>query len=302
MRFKQFDLNQLIILDALLREHSVTRAARQLNLSQPAMSSALARLRAYLNDDILVQHGKKMVPTSHALDMAPKVRKALEDIENIVTSSTVFDPASSQYRFRICASDYVTVVLLQPLLAKLERLAPGVSMDISPPAPEALARLEHGEIDFLLTPDQFTASAHPKHLLFEEQHVVVGCRKNPVFKKALTEEIFFDQGHVVIELNHAQTFAEQQIGKLNPRRHVEVVCPSFLAVPWMLMNTRRLAVMHERLARYMVKILPLKTAPLPFTLPPMQEMVQYHSARKTDGGVQWMLRCIQEQAVTLRAI
>ena len=302
MRFKRFDLNQLIILDALLREQSVTRAAQVLNLSQPAMSAALSRLREYLNDEILVQHGKKMVPTAHALTMVPLVEQALSDIETLISASTVFDPETSQRKFRFCASDYVSVVLIQPVLSKLEKIAPMLSFEITPPSPESLTRLERGEIDFLLTPDQYTSTEHPKHLLFEERHVVVGCSRNPVFRKPLSEEIFFSHGQVVIELDHARVFAEQEMGELNKRRRIEVICSSFLAVPWMLINTRRLAVMHERLARSMVKTLPLKIAPLPFPLPLMREMVQYHSAREKDGGIQWLLQHIMEQSAAIRNV
>lgn len=296
MRFKRFDLNLLVVLDALLKEKSVTRAAERLNMSQPAMSAALGRLRQYLNDEVLVLHGRKMVPTAHARSMAPMVAQALSDIDALITASTVFDPGSSLRRFRICASDYVTVVLLSPLLAKLEQSAPGISFDISPPGPEVLPKLERGEIDLLLTPEQFTAPEHPKQLLFEERHVVVTCGSNPLLDEPLTEESFFAQGQVVIELNHAQTFAEQALGELNRRRRIDIVCSSFLAVPWVLQGTQRLAVMHERLASMMASSLPLKIAPLPFELPLMREMVQYHAARNSDGGIQWLLQCLLEQA------
>ncbi len=300
MRFKRLDLNLLVVLDALLRERSVTRAARELNISQPAMSAALARLREYFNDDILVAHGKRMVPTAHAQNLAPMVARALGDIETLILTAAVFDPATSQRTFRICASDYVTVVLLQPLLAELEKIAPGVCIVITPPSPEALAKLERGEIDFLLTPEQFAAREHPRKQLFEEQHVVVGWKKNPLFRKPLTAERFFAQGQVIMALGHSQSFAEQVMGELNRRRRIDVVCASFLAVPWMLPNTQRLAVMHERLARLMVQQLPLAVAPLPFALPVMREIVQYHTARTGDGGIQWLLKGILRQAASLR--
>ncbi len=84
MRFKKLDLNQLVVLDALLRERSVSKAARELNLSQPAVSSALGRLREYFNDEILVVQGKCMVPTAHAQSLAPLVAQILRDIEALI--------------------------------------------------------------------------------------------------------------------------------------------------------------------------------------------------------------------------
>lgn len=301
MRFKRLDLNLLVVLDALLRECSVTRAARELNLSQPAMSAALARLREYFNDDILVAEGRRMVPTAHARNLAPMVARALTDIESLIVVAAVFDPATSERNFRICASDYVAVVLLQPLLAEIEKTAPGISVEILPPSADALPMLDRSEIDFLLTPEQFAAPEHPRQLLFEETHVVVGCRKNPLLRQAvITEGQFFEQGHVIMALGHTQAFAEREMGELNRRRRIEVSCDSFLAVPWMLPNTNRLAVMHQRLARLMVKQLPLAMAPLPFRLPVMREIVQYNSARVGDGGIHWLLQGILRHAAALR--
>jgi LysR family transcriptional regulator, nod-box dependent transcriptional activator len=300
MRFKRFDLNLLVVLNALLRERSVSKAAEQLHLSQPAMSAALRRLREYFNDDILVQQGRSMMPTAHAQGIAPIVEKALADIDALISASTVFDPATSQRTFRVCASDYVTVVLLLPLLAELGKTAPQLRVEIRPPSPEALPALERGEIDFLLTPEQYTSKEHPSQLLFEERHVVVGWKDNPVFRKPLTEEKFFDQGQVVIALSHAPSFAEQEMGELSRRRRVDIVCSSFLAVPWLLPNTNRLALMHERLAEIMLDKHPLAMAPPPFEFPVMREMVQYHATRVNDGGTRWFLDRILEGAAALR--
>jgi LysR family transcriptional regulator, nod-box dependent transcriptional activator len=300
MRFNRLDLNLLVVLDALLRERSVTRAARELHLSQPAMSASLARLRLYFNDELLVSQGKRMLPTAHAQNLAPLVAQALADIEMRIMGAAIFDPATSQRSFSICASDFATVVLLQPLLARLESEAPGVRITISAPAPEALVQLERGEVDFIVSPEQFASKAHPTQLLFEEKHVVVGCRKNPIFKKPLTDESFFEQGQVIMGVGHAQTFAEREMGELNRRRRIDVVCASFLAVPWMLPGTRRIAMMHERLAQLMVKQLPLAIAPLPFEFPMMREIVQYHSARVEDSGMQWLLQALLGQAAAIQ--
>jgi LysR family nod box-dependent transcriptional activator len=299
MRFNRLDLNLLVVLDALLRERSVTRAARELHLSQPAMSASLARLRVFFNDEILVPQGKRMMPTAHAQNLAPLVAQALANIEMRIMGAAVFEPLTSQRRFRLCASDYVSIVLLQPLLAELEKSAPGVSIEISAPTPEAVPQLERGEIDFVLTPEQFASNEHPRQLLFEEKHVVVGCKNNPIFKHELTSAVFFQQAQVIMGLGHSPGFAEREMGELNRRRRIDVVCASFLAVPWMLPGTRRIAMMHERLARLMIRKLPLCMVPLPFEFPLMREMVQYHSARVEDSGMQWLLQSLLAQAATL---
>ena len=300
MRFKHLDLNLLVVLDVLLREHGVSRAAERLNLSQPAMSAALGRLRSYFNDDILVAHGKRMIPTAHAQGLAPLVRKALADIEQLISASTVFDPATSQRTFRIVASDYVTTVLLVPLLERLAGTAPHVCVEIAAPTPEATEQLDGGEIDFILAPEQFLSAEHPAKLLLAERFVVVGWKGNPVFRRPLTEEAFFAHGHIAVAMINTPSFAEQALAALGRRRSIKVTAPSFLSVPWMLPNTLRLSVMHERLARVMVRRLPLVMAPMPFTFPVMREMVQHHGATTHDSGVQWLLREIEASAVLER--
>lgn len=300
MRFKRFDLNLLVVLDVLLREQSVSRAAEQLNLSQPALSAALARLRQHFNDPILVPHGKRMVPTSHAQNLLPLVLKTLADADELISASTVFDPATSHRTFRICGSDYVTTVLLVPLFEDLARTAPNVRFEISSPSPEALADLERGKTDLMLAPEQYLSTEHPKKLLFEERHVVVGWKRNPIFRAPLTKEAFFEQPHIVVSLRFAPTFAEEALQTIGHRRRIDITAPSFLAVPWMLPNTLRLTVMHERLAQLMATKLPLAISPLPFAFPVMREMIQYHSARRSDGGVQWLLDQILERADTLK--
>ena len=84
MRFRKLDLNLLVVLDALLRERSVSRAAQHLNLTQPAVSSALARLREFFNDDILVMQGKRMESTALAEQLASKVRQILDATDSLI--------------------------------------------------------------------------------------------------------------------------------------------------------------------------------------------------------------------------
>ncbi|HHX82123.1 MAG TPA: LysR family transcriptional regulator, partial [Pseudomonadaceae bacterium] len=178
--------------------------------------------------------------------------------------------------------------------------APDIRIEIFSPTVNALSALEHGEIDFLLTPEQFVSNEHPQLLLFEEKHVIVGCETNPLFQDTITESVFFEQGQVIMGVGHAQAFAEREMGELNRKRRIDIVCSSFLAVPWMLPNTQRIAIMHERLAKLMVKQLPLTMAPLPFEFPVMRELVQYHSIKADDGGIQWMLQALLDQAALLR--
>jgi len=180
VRLDKFDLNLLIAFELLLEERNVTRAAQRANLTQSAMSAALGRLRLAMNDELLVPHGRKMIATPHALALAPMVSEAVRNLRVLISGATAFDPASSDRRFEIGASDYISTVLLAPLLPKLKREAPGVELSIQLPTHHTSALLEDGRLDFQITPEQFLSPDHPSELLFEERHVVVGWRENPV--------------------------------------------------------------------------------------------------------------------------
>src|SRR5690606_27556295 len=106
---RSFDLNLLRALDALLSESHVSAAARKLNLSQPATSAALSRLRAALGDPLLVREGRSMILTHLARDLQPRVRRLLEEIEETLKPARRFDPANSERRFRIAANDYAAL-------------------------------------------------------------------------------------------------------------------------------------------------------------------------------------------------
>lgn len=303
MRFKGLDLNLMVALDVLLETRSVSGAARQMNITQPAMSAALNRLRDYFKDDLLVVHGKRMLPTAHGANLARLIKPILADVHNVVLTSAVFDPATSERRFRIVASDYLTTVLIAPLLAHLEVVAPAVRLELRLPNENAMSRLERGEIDLLLTPDFFISPAHPSTLVFEENHVVVGWKENPIFDVPMDEAAFFSQGHVAVIMGDRPepAFAERMMEAQGKIRRVEASAPSFTTVPWLVIGTKRLAVMHERLARRLAVDLPLATAPMPFAFPVMREMMQYHRANAADAGLTWLREQITNFAAGLNA-
>jgi DNA-binding transcriptional LysR family regulator len=288
MRLDQFDLNLLVAFNVLIEERGVTRAAERLNLTQSAMSAALKRLREAFADDILVQHGKRMVPTPGAMSLAPHVAAAVLNLRGILATGMRFDPAQSRRRFRIVASDYITTVLIGPALRSLQREAPHIQIEITLPTSDILEKLEHGEIDLVISPEQFLSPDHPRELVFEERHVVVGCASNPALKGPLTARTFYESGHVVVSVSRDGTFIDNFLRGQQEQRRIEVICAAFTQVPWMLPGTTRLALMHERLARELAPQLSLVLCEPPFPLPVMREMMQLHSARAADRGLSWL--------------
>jgi LysR family nod box-dependent transcriptional activator len=279
-----------VALDALLEECGVSRAAQRLNLSQPALSASLARLRDFFGDPLLVSQGRRMIPTAEARSIQIELKPILGNIEELIARSTVFDPATSDRVFRISASDYLVAVLFPKLVPALESDAPHVGLDLIAPSQEAQTALERGELDLLLTPEEHCVSGHPAELLFEERHVVVGWKGNPVLAKPMSEVEFFAAGHVAVRIGQVNraSFAETHLDGLGQRR-IEIVASSFTTVPDLLIGTSRLAVMHERLARLTAERLPIAWQDLPFPFPAMREMVQFNRTRGEDAGLAWLI-------------
>lgn len=211
MRLDKFDLNLLVAFDALLSERSVTRAAQRLSLTQSATSATLKRLREAFQDELLVLHGKTMVPTPHALALAPEVTAAIAMLRNLVSSATGFDPTTSERRFRVVASDYITTVLIVPLLRLLQREGAVVRLEISLPKDDSAERLAKGEYDLCITPMEFTDPRHPTDLLWEERHVVVGWKGNPMLSRTLNLEDYAAAGHVSVQIDGRNTFIENTL-------------------------------------------------------------------------------------------
>ena len=173
MRFNKLDLNLLVALDALLTECSISRAAARVHLSQSAMSNALARLRAYFGDELLVQVGCTLELTPRAQTMKEPVRDVLMRVDTAIAAQPQFDPSRSDRTFQLLVSDYTTVTLMPHLLALARRQSGTVRFLLSPlPQLDQPQRaLGRGEADLLVIPRNYCSPDHPIETLFEEEYV-----------------------------------------------------------------------------------------------------------------------------------
>lgn len=149
MNISRIDLNLLVYLDVLLRERSVTRAAEQLSITQPAMSNGLRRLRDLFNDPLLIRTSEGMAPTARASELQPLVRELLSKVEMVVQPAEFIAEESDQV-FRIMASDYAESTLLPRLLELVRVQAPLISLDILTPSDVTFQDVEKGKVDMAI--------------------------------------------------------------------------------------------------------------------------------------------------------
>lgn len=295
MRFERLDLNLLVALDALLTERSVSLAAERLCLSQSATSSALARLRDYFGDELMVVRGRHMVLTVRAEELIEPVRAVLEQIRTTIAVAPEFDPATSDRQIRLMASDYVTDVLLSDALRDLEKSAPNMRVDILPMHVSPHEAIERQQIDLLVSLDYALSPDHPSRVLFEDDHVVIGWDQNPAMQdEELTRQRYFELGHVVARFGKERVPASEDayMRRMKQPRRVEVVSPSFLSLAGLVIGTNRIATVHRRMAVRMAAYAPLVLREVPFMVPPIREAVQWHIANSNDAALRWVVERI----------
>lgn len=298
MRFKGLDLNLLVALDALMTERNLTAAARSINLTQPAMSAAVARLRVYFRDELFTMKGRELVPTPRAEELAAPIREALVHVQISIISRTVFNPVESTRRFKIILSDFMTVVFFRKIVDRVAREAPGVRFELLSRADEPDELLRRGEVDFLILPELFLSSAHPKAQLFEETLVCVGCPLNKQLSGQLTFERFASMGHVAANFGPTQkpSIEEWCLHEHGLKRRIEVIVQGTSMIPPMLSGTERIAMLPSRLANLVAETAPLRVVPPPLPLPAFTEAVQWPTLQNADPASIWMRRILLDEA------
>jgi DNA-binding transcriptional LysR family regulator len=159
--------------------------------------------------------------------------------------------------------------------------------------------LEQGGIDLLIAPEGYTARELPAEHLLDERHVVVGWKDNPLLAGSLDEAAFMGADHVQVAIGYQRTpaFGDRELGLQGRQLRVAARASSFAVVPWLLVQTERLALMHERLALVMAALHPLAIREIPFDFPVMREMMQCHPARAADPGLAWLRERLHRQTV-----
>ena len=288
MDFRNFDAGLLVALDALLAEKSVTRAGNRLNLSQPATSIILARLRRYFGNELLVPAGRRMVLTPLAESLIQPVHSCLVQIQHAVASKAEFIPATSNRKFCLAVSDYVTAVLIAQAMQEAARQAPGIKFELVRLDENIEQSLDKGNIDFLIRPSVHALPTHPKEPLFEDTHTCVVWEKNTWIGNSISRKRFLELGHIAVHFGHAPAIFEDWFSvHYGETRKIEVVTQDFESACRLVAGTDRIATVMTRMARLCEKHLPLRLIRPPFSVPKVTHCLQWHRYQDQDPGHIW---------------
>jgi DNA-binding transcriptional LysR family regulator len=288
------DLNLLVVLDALLTEHSVSRAAKRLNSTQPAVSRALGRLRAWFGDPLLTRTRHGMVPTPAGLALAGEVRAVLERIQGFVERRDAFEPARSARTFRLTMSEYPQYVVCSVLLARLAQAAPGVSVEVLPWSlgfPEAL---EAGALDLAICPPTTPVPGlHAAELLADELVVIVR-RGHPAVAERLTLHRYAALTHVVSAPNgRGGSLIDDLLEAAGLSRRVVLRVPSAIVLPQIVAGSDCAATVPRGLADAVAEVYGLAVLPLPLDAPRIGLTLVWHERAGHDPGNVWLRGEIQ---------
>jgi DNA-binding transcriptional LysR family regulator len=292
---RKIDLNLLVTLEAVLDEQNLTHAAERVGITQPAMSSALGRLRRLTGDELLIRVGRGFELSPVAEELRPLVREALEQVERTLAASRQFDPATSRRRFTVSLSDYALFVVGPRLERRLAELAPGVEVAFDPlPAPDDFA-------SHLLRRDLVIGGAGrripgQRQQVFRDRFVcVVSDATTPLAGEVagladletLPYLAAWFGGEVGTPADDA--LAEQGVC-VQPAQEA----PGLLALPFLLPGTRLYAFIPERLARAMGPSLGLRIVETPLRIATLVEAAYWHPVNAEEAGLRWLLGVLRE--------
>ncbi|MDQ0739082.1 LysR family transcriptional regulator [Pseudomonas sp. W4I3] len=290
---RRVDLNLLVVLDALLSEQHVTRAAERLHLSQPAVSHALARLRDLLGDPLLVRQGGSLIPTARALELATPLAEALAQVQALLAPNR-FDPALAKRRFRVAMSDYGAAIFLPGLVRLLRREAPGIDVQV-------IQASREGMVDGVLNGDLDLAAGVfpdlPAELrttpLFEEHYTCVVDRDSLPATGVLDLPTYLSRPHVLLEMRGSGTpEIERALAAIRERRHVAVSLPHWGVAPQLIQGTDLILTVSSR-GLLNIDHAHLIAVPPPFHIPSFAFELAWHARRGGDAGLQWLSERVQ---------
>ena len=289
------------MLDVLLDERSVSRAARRLNLSQPAVSGALKRLRNAFHDPLFVRSQQGIRPTPQALELIGPVKAVLQDIDTIL-SLAEFDPDTADSVFTIAATDYAQTTFLAPLMQLVHREAPNIRFSIvSTDIRRMPEQFDRQEIDFAVTvPEMSPVNVHAMDL-FEDRYVCAVGPDHPAARDALSLDGFCALDHVLVTPSSDGFFGptDDALEKLGRRRRVTVSVPNFLSLPSILGSSDFITVAPERVLLPFANSLHIFSAPL--KLPEFRVIALWHELSVRSPAHSWLRDKMTEIAAAIDA-
>lgn len=295
MHLSQADLNLFVVLEAIYREGNITRAGHQLNLTQPAISHALKRLRDMLQDPLFVRRGPHMVPTPFTQNMIEPVRQALQILEMNLSQSRNFVPEHIRRNFHLSMWEYAEALILPSLLRRLAHAAPAMSITTSRGKRRELeTELSSGSIDLAID-IPMTMSDRIRHkLLLNEPFVVMARRGHPAIPGKLSLDTYLSLRHIqVSSRRYGPSLIDVELSRRGCRREVFLRTQHNLTACLVMNKTDMLLTLPERHAQLLNKALANQIYAFPLEEAHLEAHLYWHESVENDAANRWLRDEIQ---------
>jgi DNA-binding transcriptional LysR family regulator len=297
VHLSSFDLNLLVSLDALLREAHVTRAARRVGLTQSAMSHALRRLRAIFGDPLLVRSAGGLRPTPRAARLRGPLDELLRGASGLLADEAPLQPKTLERAFLVASADYVSLMLLPPLLARLAREAPRVDLVVRLPDTDARAALEEGHVEMAFMP---RAPAEPglyATKVFDERFLCAARPGHPALEAPMTAQSFAALSHVLVAPGGVPRGAiDVALAGLGLERRVALAVPQFLVAPFVVARSDLVLTAPAHMLREAAASIPLCLFEPPLEVPPFSLWTIWHERTHHDAACAWFRALVADVA------
>jgi DNA-binding transcriptional LysR family regulator len=291
MKLSGVDANLLAALDALLREKSVTRAAKRLGIGQPALSHSLARLRIHFNDELLVLKGR----TYHLTDRAEKLSGVVEDATRAMSAvfdePPGFDAATASSRFVVACSDLLGFLVIPELLQTVQKDAAHVQVEVRAVAPASSASVLDGGVDLALGLFEDVPPDINQQFLYDDVPMCVVRANHERVGKKLTLQTYCDLPHLEIAGAYdalPTLHVERALATIGRQRRVTLRIPYYLLAPRILERSEHVATVSSSGAQVLAQMAPLRTLPPPLELPPYKFSQIWRNAQNDDRAHIWL--------------
>ncbi len=296
MHLSQVDLNLFVVLEAIYREGNITRAGHQLNLTQPAISHALKRLRDLLQDPLFVRQGAHMMPTPFTRNIIEQVRQALQILEVNISQSHDFVPQHSRRSFHLSLWEYLEALILPSLLKRLASAAPGMSIMTSRVKRRDLeTELASGAIDLAIEIPMTISDRIRQKWLLNEGFAVVARQNHPAITGALELDTYLGQRHIqVSSRRQGPSLIDIELSRRGLRRQVFLRSQHNFTAGMVVSQTDMLLTLPERHALLLNTGPVNQIYPFPLPAPRLEAHLYWHESVERDPANRWLRQQIEE--------
>lgn len=303
------NLNLLPVLRAVLKHRNLTRAARELNITQSGVSNSLRQLRAHFGDDLLVRDGRALRLTEKAQQLVDPLERALAAVESVLANSG-FDATTSKARLRVATADYVTAITAPEMAAIMSREAPRMTLQMVTATARSVSDLRAGHIDMVISPLKIIEAAiydapgvvrdFTIEPLATEPFVCLARSDDEAFARGLTVEEYLDRPHASFHLDlvaHASLehgyLIEHGVEQFN-----RVLTSDFAVLPLIASRSDCVVLAPRSLARLAARSLPLRIAPSPLPVPDLELVMVWSRRRSEDLELAWLRELLKRCVAT----